>query len=141
MCRRLFALACVAVLVGTQFGCHWSSRCDERHGWFSARKRVEPPCQLAGRNEGCFDANTGQPCPCPPEAGGVPGGVMPGGTLPYPYMPGPAVPGPAPFPNELHMPSPSDRIQPPAVPIPAPGDAGLPFPTSPGTPLKTGLNK
>jgi hypothetical protein len=51
------------------------------------------------------------------------------------------LPGAGPFPNELHMPSPSDRIQPPAVPIPAPGDASLPFPSSPGTPLKTGLNK
>lgn len=133
MCRRLSTFACVAALIAVQFGCR--SSCGDRHGWFSARARCEAPCQLVGRNDGCFDGATGQPCPCPPEALG---NLIPGG--PFPAYPGPA-PGVG-SPNELHMPLPADRIQPPAVPYPAPGsDASLPFPSSPGVPLKTGLNK
>jgi hypothetical protein len=139
MFRRLSAFA-VAALIAAQVGC--SSRCDSRPGLFSSHKRNSTPCLTVGRTDGCFDAATGQPCPCPPEAGGA---VVPGGAFP------PAIPGPAPvFPNggppsgELHMPSPSDLIRPPgvppAVPIPAPGDARLPFPASSGVPVK-GQNK
>lgn len=133
MFRRLSAFA-VVVLVAAQVGCH--SRCDSRPGLFSSHRRADTPCQTVGRNTGCFDAATGQPVPCPPEAGVIPGGAFP-----------PAIPSPAPgFPNigprtdELHMPAPSDMIRPPAVPIPAPpgSDASLPFPSSPGTPVKTG---
>ena len=135
MFRRPFAFA-VAVLIAAQVGCH--SRCDSRPGLFSSHRRGEVPCQTVGRTGGCFDAATGQPCPCPPEAAGV---VVPGGAFP------PAIPGPAPVcpnggvrPAELHFPSPSDLIRPPAVPIPAPGDASLPFPSSSGVPVK-GQNK
>ncbi len=128
MVRRLSAFALVAGVVSTLTGCH--SSCD-RPGLFS-RSRSETPCQTVGRNGGCFDAATGQPCPCPP---GVPAAVVPGGPNPYPSIgPFPGAPGLPP--GELHMPSPSDMIRPPAVPIPAPGDAGLPFPATPGVPVK-----
>ena len=135
MFRRLSAFLLVGLLAA-QVGCR--SRCDSRPGLFSSH-RGDVPCQTVGRTGGCFDAATGQPCPCPPEGAGA---VVPGGAFP------PAIPGPAPgFPNvgppgELHMPSPSDLIRPPAVPIPAPpgSDARLPFPTSPGVPVK-GQNK
>jgi hypothetical protein len=135
MFRRLSAFA-VLVLVAAQVGC--LSRCDSRPGLFSSHSRNSTPCQTVGRNNGCFDAATGQPVPCPPEGAGM---VIPGGAFP------PAIPAPAPgFPNvgprpdELHMPAPSDMIRPPALPIPAPpgSDASLPFPTSPGVPVKTG---
>ena len=140
MFRRLSAFA-VVVLIATQVGCRsrCDSPCDSRSGLFSAHKRNGTPCQTVGHNGGCFDAATGQPCPCPPEAAGV---MVPGGVFP------PAIPGPAPgFPNvgprldELHMPNPSTLIPPSAVPVPAPGDAGLPFPASSGVPVKSGQNK
>ena len=122
-----------AVLLAAQMGCR--SRCgDRRPGLFTSNKKQDMPCQTVGRNTGCFDAMTGQPVPCP---SGVPSTVIPGGGYPgYPSI----VPG-GPRPDELHMPSPTDMIRPPAIPYPAPGDAILPLPTSPGTPVKGGPNK
>jgi hypothetical protein len=66
--------------------------------------------------------------------------VVPGGAFPPGYPSSPVFPGVGPQPNELHMPAPSDMIRPPApaVPIPAPGDASLPFPSSGGVPVKVG---
>lgn len=139
MARRLFAFAVVSALVATQFGCS-TSRCGSRHGFFSSHSR-EKPCQTVGRNSGCFDAATGQPVPCPPDV--VPGG-LPDGTYPSPVPSGDLIPGIG-QPDELHMPLPSDRIQPPvpAVPLPAPpgGNVSLPYPIAPGTPVKSGQNK
>ena len=135
MFRRLSAFA-VLVLVAAQVGCH--SRCDSRPGWFASHSRHNAPCQTVGRNTGCFDAAIGQPVPYPPEAAGM---VIPGGTLPPAFpSPAPGFPNVGPRPDELHMPAPSDMIRPPALPIPAPptSDASLPFPTSPGTPVKSG---
>jgi hypothetical protein len=133
MSRRLSAFV-VAALVAAQFGCQSScqSSCGERRGLFTSHRRSCAPCQTTGRNGGCFDAATGQPCPCPPE-----GTVLPGGS-PYP-IPGGSLPGGA-FPGggELHMPAPSDMIRPPAVPVPAPGDASLPYPVYPGIPVRGG---
>ena len=135
MSRRLSAFALLAGLVASQAGCH--SRCDSRPGLFSSRANSPAPCQTVGRNSGCFDAATGQPVPCPPEA---PGAVVPGGA--YPYPPISPVPGAGPRPNELHMPGPADMIRPPAVPIPAPGsDASLPYPSAAGVPVKGSPNK
>jgi hypothetical protein len=69
--------------------------------------------------EGCYDAVTGQPVPCPPSALLVPGG-------PYP-LPSGVVPGPGGSrPDELPFPAPSDMIPRPGVPFappsPAPGE-------------------
>ncbi len=138
MSRRLSALALVAGLVAAQAGCH--SRCDSRPGVLSGNSRSGAPCQTVGRNTGCFDAATGQPVPCPPEA---PVTLVPG-SGPYPYPPISPLPGgggAAPRPNELHMPT--ELIPRPAVPIPAPpgSDASLPFPASTGVPVKSGPNK
>ena len=132
MSRRLSAFALMAVVVAAQAGCR--SRCDQRPGLFSSRAPADAPCQTVGRNTGCFDAATGQPVPCPP---GAPATVVPGGGG-YPYPPISPVPGGGPRPDQLHMPN--ELIPRPAVPIPAPGDASLPFPSSPGVPVK-GPNK
>ncbi|MCI0701006.1 MAG: hypothetical protein L0241_07980 [Planctomycetia bacterium] len=125
MFRRLSAIALAAGLFAAQLGCH--SRCD-RPGFFTSHSR-DLPCQLTGKNAGCFDAVTGQPVPCPP---GAPATVIPGEPFPGGPFPG----GPI-RPDELHMPAPTERIPPPAIPLPAPpGDAILPPPTSPGIPVK-----
>lgn len=139
MSSRLFACALIAGSLVAQPGCR--SRCDSRSGLLSGNSRSPAPCQTVGRTAGtgCFDAATGQPVPCPPEAVGAP--VPGGGSFPYPPV-GPLPGGsPVPRPDELHMPGPADMIRPPAVPVPAPGDASLPFPTSPGVPVKTAPNK
>jgi hypothetical protein len=132
MTRRLSALAFASALLAAQFGCH--SSCGSR-GWFTSNTH-KAPCQTVGLSGGCFDAATGQPCPCPPEAMGV----LPGNPLPGP--PGGLLPGPGGLP-EGPMPAPSGMIPPPApaIPLPAPppgGEASLPFPTLPGTPVKIG---
>lgn len=128
MFRRALVIAAAAVLVAAQTGCR--SQCGERRlGLFSCNSKSEAPCQTAGRSGGCFDATTGQPVPCPPGAGS-------GGSFPS------VVPG-GPRPDELHMPSPTDMISPPAVPFPAPAppnNALLPLPTYPGTPVRVGPN-
>ena len=132
MSPRLSAFVLLAGVLAAQAGCR--SRCDQRPGLFSSRAHADAPCQTVGRNTGCFDAAIGQPTPCPPGATVAPGGG------PYPYLPMGAVPGgTGPRPDELHMPN--ELIPRPAVPIPAPGDASLPFPTSPGVPVKAGPNK
>ena len=138
MARRLSAFALAAGLVAAQFGCN-SSQCNSRPGLFTGHSNGCAPCQTAGRNTGCFDAATGQPVPCPPDA---PGMLMPGGPYPPPPVGPIPIPGGAiPRPDELHMPQPTELIPRPAVPIPAPGDASLPFPAMPGTPVKGAPNK
>ncbi len=130
MSRRLSAFAVVAV-IAAQLGCS-TSRCGERHGLFTSRTKSDAPCRTVGQKGECFDAATGKPVPCPPEGVGM---VIPGGN-PYP-IPGSGLPGGAyPRPNELHMPGPADMIRPPAVPFPAPGEGSLPYPSSPGVPVK-----
>lgn len=136
MFRRLSAFAIAAFLGAAQFGCH---SCGDRPGWFTAHRRSCAPCQTVGRTGGCFDAATGQPMPCPPDVSVGPD--MGPGAPGVPFPPPGAIPGMIPPTDQLHMPTPSDRIQPPAVPVPAPGDASLPFPTSPGVPVKSGQNK
>jgi hypothetical protein len=129
MCRRLFMVAIAAFLLSSAVGCRL---CDRRPGWFTSNSRGSAPCNLTGRESTCFDPATGQPVPCPND---VPGTIVPRGANPYP----PIYPGVTPRPDELHMPSPNDLIRPPATPFPAPGsDSMLPYPTLPGTPVKSG---
>ncbi len=133
MLRRSLLIAVVAVVIASQAGCR-SPGNDRRPGWFTSNTRHDAPCQTVGRNTGCFDAVTGQPVPCPPGSSST---LIPDGA--YPPI-GPIIPG-GPRPAELHKPAPTDMIRPPAIPYPAPGDALLPHPTSPGTPVKIGPNK
>jgi hypothetical protein len=117
MVRRSSALVLGAALLVSAAGCR---TCGDR-GWFSSHAAPPggPPCALAGSGaqplEGCYDAITGQPVPCPPATG-----VIPGGSYPLP------APGGAGLPNELPFPSPSDMIPRPGVPfappMPAPGE-------------------
>lgn len=134
MSSRASAAALAGFLIAMQTGC--ASRCGDRPGLFTSRTK-DVNCQTVGQHGGCYDAVTGQPVPCPPAGAGT---VIPGGGNPYP-IPGGVLPGGTYPPNELHMPGPSDMIRPPAVPIPAPGDASLPYPTSPGVPVKSGTGK
>jgi hypothetical protein len=131
MSPRLSAFALAAGLIAAQLGCN---SCGDRPGWCTSRARTQSAAVPVGRSSGCFDAVTGQPVPCPPEA--------PGAFAPSPY-PIPGAPGQR-F-DELPMPSPADMIRPPAVPStappPPPGEASLPYPISPGVPVKAGPNK
>jgi hypothetical protein len=110
-CRStvLFAVAAIAC---TLSGCR---NCGDRFSWFTSNHRKEAPCQLmgsSGMKEGCYDAITGQPIPCPPEASIVPGG---------------GIPGIPPRANELPFPGPADMITPPGVPSAPPGPAPAPI--------------
>lgn len=120
MFRRYAGFALVALALA-QAGC--LNRCSSRASTLTGHTRGNAIGTPVGRNATCFDA-TGRPIPCPPDVGsaGLPIGV----------------PSVAPGANELHMPAPTDLIPRPAVPVPAPGsgDASLPFPTLPGTPVK-----
>jgi hypothetical protein len=100
-----------AALLSSSAGCR---SCN--HPWFTASNTRGPaPCQLVGSGkplaEGCYDAITGQPVPCPPANTLIPGGGYPG--------------APTSPPNELPYPSPTDMIPRPGVPYapptPAPG--------------------
>lgn len=120
MLRRYAGFALVVVAFA-QVGC--LNRCSSRASALTGHTRGDALGTPVGRNASCFDA-AGRPIPCPPETGF--------GSLPI------GVPSVAPGANELHMPSPTDLIPRPAVPVPAPGgsDASLPFPVLPGTPVK-----
>ena len=128
--RSLFIAA--ALLLASQLGCR--SRCGSSQppAFFSSNAKSAAPYQMVGRSDGYGDLVPGQPVPYQP---GLPSSLIPGGTYP---PPGPLVPGARP--DELHVPAPSDMIRPPAIPYPAPGDAMLPLPSTPGTPVK-GLNR
>jgi hypothetical protein len=102
-------------------GC-WHPHCNEAPAVGAANSYGNSscqPCKLVGNAkpiaEGCYDAITGQPVPCPPMSGamGVPG-VYPGLPAVPPPPPGADV---LPFPGET-IPSPS---VPSAQPSVAPG--------------------
>lgn len=100
--------------------------CGGGNGWFSSNTSKDVPCTLAGASgrmpaEGCYDAITGQPVPCPPSAGGFPGGAIP--------LPAPG--GGGRRPDELPFP---ETIPPAGVP----GSPFAPPSAAPGTGL--GLN-
>lgn len=116
MSRRVSVLLLAAVLASAA-GCR-NPACGERHGLFTSHTRSEPKCTLVGSGgrmpaEGCYDAVTGQPIPCPPSTTTIPGGT---------YPPPPAGPG---RPDELPFPGPTDLIPragvPSAPPSAAPG--------------------
>jgi hypothetical protein len=139
MFRRTSALALGVALLAAATGCRSScNNCNNSHGWFTSNARQDVPCQLVSNGkamDGCFDAVTGVPVPCPP-----PGAtVLPGGG--YPYSPPPVT-----RPDELPYPSPSDLIPRPGVPYappyPAPGGEGASaVPKAGTTPVKVGPNK
>jgi hypothetical protein len=137
MVRRLSTLSLGAILM-LAAGCRW---CHNQPGCLTSGSPGGAPCQLTGTmrpGESCYDAITGMPIPCPPQA---PTMVIPGGG--YPYDPGlaPGVPGTRP--DELPFPGPSDMIPrqgvPFAPPSAAPGDGTVGSKT--GQPGKTGSNK
>jgi hypothetical protein len=112
MSRRTSALLFGVALLGLSAGCR--SSCGDRHSWFSSTSRPDVPCQLTSGGrvlDGCYDAITGQPVPCPPPGTLVPGG---GGALP-------------PRPDELPVPGPADMIPAPGVPSAPPTAAPPPF--------------
>ena len=115
MSRRTSALILGAALLAA--GCR--STCGDRPGCFTANTRADAPCRLTGSGppgEGCYDAITGQPVPCPPTML-VPGGTIPGGAIPG---------GPAPRADELPFPGPADMIPAPGVPSAPPSVAPPP---------------
>ena len=122
MLRHPSALIFGTALLVSAAGCR---NCDGT-GWFSSHTRSGAPCTLVGSGkplEGCYDAITGQPVPCPP-----PTGVIPGGGYPLPPPAGSTLP------NELPFPSPGDMIPRPGVPfappMPAPGEGASGNPKS-----------
>ncbi|VTT99983.1 unnamed protein product [Gemmataceae bacterium] len=120
--RHLSALL-VGVLSVSATSCRHNN-CASRSGTLTSnqpQQRGEPPCMLtsgsgARLSEGCYDAITGQPVPCPP-SNSPPGGMV----LPAPTYPPPA--GVAPRPDELPFPAPSDNIPRPGVPFAPPSAA------------------
>lgn len=132
MYRRLTTLAILGASLALSTGCR--SACNGSRGLFSSHARSETPCQLTSgtRNmEGCFDAISGQPIPCPPMGTSVIPGVTP--------VPAP-VPTTTPRPDELPYPSPSDMIPRPGVPFappsPAPGTGDAGHAPKTGVPVK-----
>jgi hypothetical protein len=136
--RHLSALL-VGVLSVSATSCR--NNCGTRSGILTSnqpQQRGEPPCMLtsgsgARLGDGCYDAITGQPVPCPPSS---PGAMM---GLPAPTYPPPA--GVAPRPDELPFPAPSDNIPRPGVPfappMPAPGLEGAALtPKAGATPVR-----
>jgi hypothetical protein len=127
MVRRSSAVVLGVALLLSAAGC----RLCDRTGWFSSNTNQAAPCQLTGSGrpmEGCFDAITGQPVPCPPSATVVPGGAYPAPTGVIPNG----------RPDELPMP---DLIPPAGVPMPAQPSPAPPVPTvgpaaKGGTPVK-----
>ncbi len=106
------------VFLASAIGCR--NLCGDR-GSLTSHNRSAAPCQLVGSGkpmaEGCYDAITGQPVPCPPSSTVIPGGSYP--------LPSAGIPGST-RPDELPFPAPSDMIPRPGVPYappsPAPGE-------------------
>ncbi|MBA4063407.1 MAG: hypothetical protein C0501_06780 [Isosphaera sp.] len=101
----LLAAALLAAAAGCRHKC--GDRCDDRPFGLTSGTRAGPDCRLVGSGgrapaEGCFDAVTGRPVPCPPVGPLPPAGAypLPGGqtdpadVLPFPAetIPRPAVP-------------------------------------------------
>jgi hypothetical protein len=113
---RPSAVLLLAALLTAGAGCRHScgDRCADRPFGLTSHPRRGADCQLVGSGgrgltEGCFDAVTGQPVPCPPVTG------LPGGALP--------APGGGTLPNELPFPTPAETIPRPAVPFAPPSVA------------------
>src|ERR1700728_1671342 len=105
MYRR--SILTIGVVMAISAGC-CHPPCGDRPGWFTSNSNCNTsnqPYRLVGNpkplSEGCYDAVTGAPVPCPPpnSASVIPGGY-PVGPMPQPMMP-------APPPNELPYPNPN----------------------------------
>jgi hypothetical protein len=130
----LLGVALLMSAVGCRQNCCGSNSCP-----VSSNTHYDAPCQLTGNGkmmDGCYDAITGRPVPCPPPSTMV----LPGGAYPTP------TPTPMSPPNELPFPAPSDMIRPQGIPYapptPAPGStqgAGANTKGS-GTPVKGSSN-
>lgn len=130
MSRYLSALL-LGTLSLTATSCR--SNCASRQGITTSNTRSDVPCSLtsgAGNRmmEGCYDAITGQPVPCPPSSM-----VLPSPTYQPPTSAGPR-------PDELPFPSLNDNIPRPNVPYapptPAPGSEGASLNPKGTTPVK-----
>lgn len=117
---RAFAFLAGLALLAVGPGCRSScgDRCSDRPFALTSKGKSGPDCRLVGSGgrpgltEGCFDAVTGQPVPCPPMTG-----VLPGGTAPPPGAP--RTDELLPFPAETTIPRPNVPFAPPAA---APGE-------------------
>lgn len=132
---RRFVVALSVAWVLSVVGCR--NMCGERGCLTSSGRLTSAPGRLLGGSrlpaEGCYDAITGEPVPCPPAAAVVPGGSYP---APAGLVPGSSSP---PRPDELPFPSPGDMIPRPDVPFapprPAPGN-GTARPTAEPPPAR-----
>jgi hypothetical protein len=124
--HRLLLWGLVTAIVAS--GCRLCQRdgCDTRPGLFSSRLRSTPPAQLTSQQplrEGCYDAVTGQPIPCPPTVSPP----LPAGSTPAPPLAAP------PSNEELPPPGASEHIQPPGVPSVPAQQSTIPLPATPTT--------
>ncbi|MBA2226224.1 hypothetical protein [Thermogemmata fonticola] len=116
-------LACISViLLSLGAGCRLCERdrCDSRPGWFSSRLRSPQAGQLMSQgrlSEGCYDAVTGQPVPCPPMPSTP---ALPTGSTPPPPT------APPPSGEELPWPGSGEHIRPPGVPSAPAGQNATP---------------
>jgi hypothetical protein len=137
MYRRSLILT-IGVALAISAGC--CQPCGSRTGWFTSNSNCNTsnqPYKLVGNTkpmgEGCYDAVTGVPVPCPPPGNAM---VIPGGGYPVGPMPQPMV-QPS---NELPYPNPNNLIPPSAIPTPAPGFGASVNPNF-GQPVKIVPNK
>jgi hypothetical protein len=128
---RLSSILTIGVVLAVSAGCRQT--CGEGHGWFTSNSNgnsANQPCRLVGSGkplaEGCYDAVTGVPVPCPPQGSTM---VMPGG---YPVGPTPQQMQPPA--NELPFPTPTELIPQPGLPYAPPSPApGLGMIVNPNT--------
>lgn len=133
---RWSSILTIGVALAVSAGCRqcWG----EGHCWTTSNtNNCSNPCRLIGSgkplSEGCYDAVTGMPVPCPPQGSTM---VVPGGGYPV----GPTPQQMPPSPNELPFPSPTDMIPPYSVPTPAPGVGATVNPNT-AQPVKMTPNK
>ena len=135
----------IGLLVTGSAGCCWRPHCCESSGWTTSNSNgsiANQPYRLMGNtkpiSEGCYDAVTGAPVPCPPPNSTM---VIPGG-YPVGPMPQPMQPPLAPSPNVL--PFPGETIPPAGIPnaqpFPAPG-VGSNLNSTTAQPVKNVQNK
>jgi hypothetical protein len=131
---RRSSILLIGAILAISSGCRcWDSSCRT-----TSNANCNQPYRLVGNakpiSEGCYDAVTGVPCPCPPPGSGmvIPGGGYPAGPMPQPMAP----------PNELPYPNPNipPTSIPSAVPFPAPG-FGSSMNSNVTQPVKTSPNK
>lgn len=136
MSRLLFTLF-LGLLLTTASGCRNTCGNQQSKSASNTRPDMQPYALTSGgprMMEGCYDAITGRPVPCPPSTMVLPGNPYQG--------PPPGIAAPS-RPDELPFPAPSDMIPRPGVPyappMPAPGTEGASLTPKAGTtPVKAG---